>query len=86
MPVYRVEFNYLRRVVTHLAADSPDDIHEFLEDNPTWDILEDAPEIVDHDDTVVVDDDWDGDYAVTPCTGRTANYGIHEGLIIEVES
>lgn len=85
--VYRVEFQYLRTVVTHLEAESEEAIHKFLEDNPEWDILKDAEEIIDEDETDSFDsDEYDVDeYVVLPSEHVTADYGIHEGEIIEVE-
>ncbi len=83
MSVFRVEFSYVRTVVTHLEAETEDDIHEFLEDNPDWDILEDAAEIVDEDETVM---DGDCEYHVEPSAGVSADYGIHVGQLVEIES
>ena len=89
MPCYRVEFYQRRTIVTHLQAESEDDIHDFLADNPNWNILEDAPEAIDEDDTEEFDDDElhdAGDYAVVPGDGVDPLYGIHEGCFVEVES
>lgn len=75
MATYKVTFT--RTVITHLDADSEDDIHGFLEDNPDWDILQDAEEIVDAEED---------EYFIAVCDNVTADYGILEGSIVEVGS
>ncbi len=79
MPTYRVEFTYKKTVVTYLDADSPESIHEFLNDDPEWDVVEDAAEIIDEET------EEDTEYEVRSAPDVIANYGIHEGEIVEVE-
>lgn len=86
METFRVEFRYTRTVVTHLAAESAEEIHDFIEETD-WNIIEDAPELIDEDDSDIdYDEEGDGDYFVEPAPGIVANYGIHEGEIREMES
>lgn len=79
MATYRVDFLYTRTVSIHLEAESADEIHEFLEDNPEWGPLADGEDMIDSDESEL------DDYEVADGFGVTADFVLLGGEIVEAE-
>ena len=81
MPVFKVSFTYPRTVVTYLEAEDEDAIVDYLDDNPEFSILDDAPRMIDADETGEAYDEYDIDseYKVT------ADFALVGGKFVEVD-
>lgn len=70
-----------------MDAESESDIDDFMNENPAFNPIEDAPELVEEDQTGY-DDDEDalGDYEIVEDDNVTAMYTITPGLeLVEIE-
>ncbi len=69
-----------------VEAESEDDIDDFMTENPTFDPLEDAPEIVEADETVYDEESELGDYEFVEDNSVRALYVITPGLeLLEID-
>ena len=81
MPTYRLQFHLKRKITCYVDAESESDIDDFLEENESFNPVEDEPGMVDEDDSGWDDDeDRPGDYSIVEEESITANYIITPGL------
>jgi len=83
MPTFRLKFHFKRTVTCFVEAESEDDIDDFMNENPTFDPLEDAPEIVESDETSYDEDSDLGDYEIVEDNGVLAEFVITPALELE---
>ncbi len=79
MPVYAVKFYFKRVITCHLEAEDERDIDAFMVENPAFNPVEDAPEIIDEDETGIDEDSEQGDYDLVE-VDCSANFMITPGL------
>ncbi len=83
MATYRLEIHYRRTVTAFVEAADEADIDEFLSNHEDFDVLEDYPEIIEHDETYIDEDNEDGDYDLTQVDGITAGWVVTPNSITE---
>ncbi len=86
MPTFRLRFHLKRTVTCFVEAECEEDIDDFMMENPSFDPLEDAPEIVESDETEYDEEDEAGDYEIVEDPNVTAAYIITPGLeLLEID-
>ncbi len=83
MPTFRLVFHFKRTVTCLVEAESENDIDDFMLENPTFDPLEDAPDIVEEDETSYDEDSERGDYEIIEDNNVVANFVITPALELE---
>lgn len=84
MPTYRVKFHFKRTLTCFVEAESESDIDDFMTENPAFNPLEDAPELVEEDETGYdEDEDALGDYEVVEDDNVSAMFAITPGLELQ---
>ncbi len=83
MPTYRLQFHFKRTVTCLVEAESEEDIDDFMSENPTFDPTEDAPEIIESDETFYDEESELGDYEIVEDNSVTAGFVITPALELE---
>lgn len=83
MPTYRLDLHYRRTLTAYIEAEDESDIDEFLTKNSDFNMLEDYPELIEEDETVIDVDNDLGDYDLTQVSGVAPNWCITPGLELE---
>ncbi len=83
MKVFRVVFHYKREVAAYIEAEDEADIDGYLTENPTFDILEDHPELIESDESSFDPENEYGDYEVQDAGNVTTSWVITPGFELQ---
>lgn len=82
MSKFKVTFHYKREVSIFVEAEDEADIDGFFTENPTFDVLEDYPHLVESDESSFDQESEEGDYEITE-TNVTPSCVITPGFELE---
>ncbi len=86
MANYRLRFHLKRVVTCFIAAESEEDIDNFMTENPDFQVLDDYPELVEDDESSYDQDSEVGDYELTEDNSVHPMFKITPGLsLVEID-
>ncbi len=83
MPSFRLVFHLTRKVTCFVEAEAEGDIDDFMSENPHFNPIEDAPEMVDSDETCYDEESELGDYEIVEDSNVRPEWIITPGLALE---